>query len=149
MTAKDKKKGKRRPPTIDINLKGFKDSLVYHPGETVAGVVEIRPRSEIKCRGVEIKMGWHTEGKGDRDEGILNTINVDVGVISEQMPVVEHFDFTMPDSPWTFHGRYINIVWAIEVKVDIALSPDINATQKVILKPRPDRERADTEKRKS
>jgi hypothetical protein len=137
MKPKNKPKGKRRQPTIDINLKGFKESLVYHPGDIVAGVVEIRPRKEIKCRGVEIKMGWHTEGKGDRDEGILNTIEVDVGVISERMPVVEHFDFRLPDGPWTYHGHHINIIWAIEVKIDIALAPDINAQQKIILKPAP------------
>lgn len=128
-------KAKNTPAVISIRLKGVGQSRVVHPGDVISGTVEIQPDSPVECRGVDIKIGWHTEGKGDRDEGIGERIELPAQELRPEDPLVQPFEYTLPDSPWSYNGHHINIVWAIEVKVDVPWATDLNAEERFVLKP--------------
>lgn len=130
-------KPKRTEPPIRIRLKGAARTQVFHPGDTVSGVVEIQPDDVMTYNKIEIKVGWHTEGKGDRDGRLLHEIELPKGELNPQYPLVEPFDIVMPDSPWTFYGHYINIIWAIEVTIHINWLRKLNETLPFTVEPLP------------
>lgn len=128
-------KQKRIEPPIRIRLKGVSQTRVFHPGDVISGVVEVQPDTPTDFRKIEIKIGWHTEGKGDRDDGAIRTIQIPGGQLHPQQPIVEHFDVTLPDSPWSFHGHFISIVWSVEVKVDVPWARDLTDSLQFTLSP--------------
>ncbi len=107
----------------------------YHPGETLEAFIQVRPDIQINCRDVEIRVGWHTEGTGDRNS---HTHFVDMAGVTSLSPdsVLEHeISCQLPDSPWSYQGELIQIVWAVYVKIDIAMMPDMNHQQPFVLRP--------------
>lgn len=129
-------KAKNPTPEIMVRFKGAGQTRVFQPGETIQGIVEINPISDLNCRAVEIKIGWHTEGRGSRAEGYpyLNRRD-DVTSLSPFQPFIEEFDFVIPPEPWSYSGHLINIIWAVEVKIDIAMGRDKNYVERFVVNP--------------
>jgi hypothetical protein len=126
-------KDKRSEPVISIRLKGLGQTYVFHPGDTLSGVVEIQPDSIISCRGVVVTVGWHTEGRGDRNQMTFYEDTLPVNELHPDNPIIHHFDVVLPPEPWSYSGTLIRIVWEIRAKVDIALATDINQTLQFVL----------------
>lgn len=120
---------------IRIRLKGDEGTLRFAPGDTVSGLVEVFPDEIIRCRGVEISVLWYTEGKGRRDEGIVQSWRYDVPQIGPGQGFNEAFSTTLPSAPWSYAGHFINIVWAVHVKIDIALATDFNREARFLMLP--------------
>ena len=129
-------KAKNPTPEIMVRFKGAGQTRVFQPGETIQGIVEINPISDLNCRAVEIKIGWHTEGRGSRAEGYpyLNRRD-DVTSLSPFQPFIEEFSFVIPPEPWSYSGHLINIIWAVEVKIDIAMGRDKNYVERFVVNP--------------
>jgi len=106
------------------------------PGSLVEGSVQIVPESDIRANHVWVRLQWHTEGRGDRDEGRLAQLDVFQGVLTAQTPYNYSFSFTLPCEPWSYAGHYINIVWEVMVEVDVPMAPDIRHSQPFIMAPR-------------
>jgi len=82
----------------------------YAPGESIAGVVEWTELS-AKTNRFEIRLIWNTEGKGDTDVQVIDTIN-------ESLPPTSgttRLDFIAPTRPFSFSGKLISLTWAVEV----------------------------------
>jgi hypothetical protein len=63
---------------------------------------------------VEARLFWFTRGKGTEDVGIVATERV-----SAPGSAGEHaFLFTLPESPYSFSGRLISLLWAVELVAD-------------------------------
>ena len=122
---------------MSIRLKGLGQTYVFHPGDTLSGVVEIQPNSVTSCRGVVVTVGWHTEGRGDRNQITIYEDRLDVTAIYPDDPIIHHFDVVLPPEPWSYAGNLIRIVWEIHAKVDIAMASDINQTLQFVLEPAP------------
>lgn len=120
---------------IRIRLKGGDGTNHYRPGDTLSGVIQIHPDTTIQCRSVEYRVGWRTEGKGRRNEGIVQEKHFDITEINPASPFYEQFDVQLPRSPWSYAGHFINIVWSVQVKVDIALAKDYNEEYAFIVQP--------------
>ena len=120
---------------ILIQIHDDEGSLRFPPGEQISGLVEIFPETTIRCQGVEIRVMWYTEGKGRRNEGIVQTLRFDVKQLGPGHSFREPFSCTLPSAPWSYAGHFINIVWAVHVKIDIPLSPDINRESRFLLLP--------------
>jgi hypothetical protein len=129
-------KAKNPTPEIMVRFKGAGQTRVYRPKDTVQGIVEINPQRDIKCRAVEIKVGWHTEGRGTRAEGYpyLNRRD-DVTELSMMQPFIGEFSFVIPSKPWSYSGHYVSIVWSVEVKIDIARGRDITHSEPFVMQP--------------
>ena len=92
--------------TLKIELEDGK--LNYKAGEEIRGWVEWETDEDIK--GVEVRLFWYTKGKGTEDIGIAETAKFEnCGLIGE-----ENFSFKAPVEPYSFSGKLISLVWAIE-----------------------------------
>lgn len=129
-------KAKNPTPEIMVRFKGAGQTRVFHTKETLQGIVEINPSRDIKCRGIEIKIGWHTEGRGSRAEGYPYINRLDhVTALSVQQPIIEEFDFMIPPEPWSYSGQLISIIWAVEVKIDIPMGRDTTHIEHFVVQP--------------
>ena len=129
-------KAKNQTPEIMVRFKGAGQTRVFHPKNALEGIVEIHPTHDIKCRAVEIKIGWHTEGRGTRAEGYpYIDRRDDITELSMMQPFIEQFSFVIPSEPWSFSGHYVSIVWSVEVKVDIAMGRDLTHSEPFVMQP--------------
>jgi hypothetical protein len=91
----------------------------YEPGDTVAGDIGWELSEDLDK--LELRLFWHTEGRGTTDTGIVATAWVEnPGRRGE-----EHFQFTLPGGPYSYSGRLVSIVWGVELiaKKDAAFAP--------------------------
>jgi hypothetical protein len=96
----------------------------FLPGEGVQGSVRITPDIDLNARHVYVRLLWHTEGRGDRDEVVITQEDVFQGVLRAGTPVHYTFHFRLPDEPWSYAGHYVSIVWEIEASIDLAFMRD-------------------------
>ncbi|MCP3982084.1 MAG: hypothetical protein GY716_22490 [bacterium] len=99
----------------------------FRPGETVSGSAHWTLRKEADW--LEVRLLWYTDGKGDRD-----TETVDRRTVTRPHAEGSHeFSLRLPEGPYSHHGRYVSILWAVElvahrhrnaVRVDLVLDPD-------------------------
>lgn len=85
------------------------DATAFAPGETVRGralwVFEAAPER------IEVRLFWHTQGKGDTDLEIVDTTTVETpGPAGEQT-----FALALPDRPWSCSGKLVSILWSLEI----------------------------------
>jgi hypothetical protein len=98
----------------------------FQPGEAVSGAafwkLEQAPKS------VEVRLFWHTRGKGTEDVSVVNTVRFE-NPLSEEARL---FRFEAPNGPYSFSGRLISLIWGLELvvqpgqpsaQVEITISP--------------------------
>lgn len=87
----------------------------FRRGAVLSGV--IRP-GDAELAGATLAVLWYTEGKGERDEGIVYV--EDLGGLSRgvapdgslELP----FRVTLPLWPVTYHGQIVKIHWEVAVR---------------------------------
>ncbi len=102
------------------------DKAAFAPRATVRGTV--RWSLDAAPRRLELSLFWYTAGKGTRDVGVIETLPFDEpGAVGWK-----DFSFTLPDGPYSFSGKLISLLWALEltcspgpetVRREIVLSP--------------------------
>ena len=92
---------------MTIETESGKDRFV--PTDKVSGTVswdlDKAPDS------VELRLFWYTKGKGDRDVGIVDSVSF----ANPQAHDSRDFSFTLPEGPYSFSGRLISLIWALEL----------------------------------
>lgn len=113
---------------------------VYQPGETVTGIVHVDVDSDVNCKGLEIKSGWKTNGKGNVSSGQAESITPFVGTWKTGDQEAYPFELSVADWPPTYHGTYLNIQHAIDARAKIAwaFDPKASATYSMIPAGAPD-----------
>ena len=106
----------------------------YDPGSTVQGWVRLTPNGDVDSDRAVVRLEWHTEGRGDRDQGRADEVELARGPLSG--PLVQSFTLTLPHLPWSYAGHYINIIWRVLVVVDIRFARDIRLEQPIAVAPR-------------
>ena len=98
----------------------------YRPGEEVVGAAAWR--LDKPPRTVEVRLFWRTEGKGTRDVGVVASERFE----NPQATEVREFRFKLPPGPYSFSGRLVSLIWALEAvaapggeaaRIDITVSP--------------------------
>jgi hypothetical protein len=107
----------------------------FAPGDTLQGSVQLVPEGNIKANHVWVRLQWHTEGRGDRDQGRVAELDVFQGTLTAQTPYTFGFSFVLPPEPWSYAGHYINIIWEVVAEIDIPLAFDVRQSQSFILAP--------------
>jgi hypothetical protein len=92
-----------------IQIETHDGSTDFLPGETVEGTVAWHFDSLVKS--VELRLLWYTEGKGDRDVGVVATVPFAGPVMDEVRP----FRVRLPQGPFSLSGNLISLRWALEV----------------------------------
>ena len=81
----------------------------FAPGERIRGTATWRLSEPPE--GLELRLFWYTEGKGERDIDIVDRIAVHSGSREGN----HEFAFTAPEAPLSFSGKLISLIWAIEL----------------------------------
>jgi hypothetical protein len=95
---------------LKIELAGGRTA--YKSGDLLSGRASWRV--EFEPQSAELRVFWYTSGKGTQDVGIVTTS-------AFQGPRREdHREFTLPlpREPYSFSGKLISLVWAIELIVE-------------------------------
>jgi hypothetical protein len=124
--------------SFEIEIRGGEvdgELVLFRPGETLQGSVRITPDEDLKARHVYVRLQWHTQGRGDRDESIIKEQDLFQGMLRAGTPVYYSFHFRLPEHPWSYAGHYVNIVWEIETSIDLALARDPVANRFFIIAP--------------
>lgn len=124
--------------SVQIDLDGSQSAegmFVYPPGGTVSGRVEIMPETDFTCERLLIQLKWETDGKGDKDQQVVDQRDIYQGVITAGVLISEEFSLSLPQQPWSYAGHYINIIWTVHVKIDVPKARDVNYGQTFILSP--------------
>lgn len=88
---------------VDSNRKDFK------PGEEISG--RVLWRLEQNPKEVELRLFWYTEGKGDRDVEIAESVKYDHSSAADQ----RSFKLLIPKFPFSFSGKLISLLWGLEL----------------------------------
>lgn len=98
-----------------LKIGTYENKTQYRPGEEVAGralwMLDEPPKA------VEVRLFWYTEGKGTQDVELIDSVRFDRP--SERGE--EDFRFTLPGEPYSFSGKLISLIWALEL---VALPSD-------------------------
>ncbi|MDD2711234.1 MAG: hypothetical protein PHV34_24930 [Verrucomicrobiae bacterium] len=95
---------------IHLDIQNQKTS--FSPGETIAA--KITWQLEKSVNAIELRLFWHTNGKGTQDINIVNTLRFTQPPQRDTRP----FQFQLPSSPYSFSGKLISLIWAIEAVTD-------------------------------
>ncbi len=81
----------------------------FRPGEELQGAAgwELEKRPEL----VEVRLIWFTRGKGTEDVGVVETVRFEQPQAAEARP----FQLSLPAQPYSFSGKLISLVWALEL----------------------------------
>ena len=85
------------------------DKTIFAPGQAVQGAIQwsLQPNPPA----FELSLFWYTMGKGTRDVGVVETLTLDhPGSWGSK-----DFSFTLPDGPYSFSGKLISLIWALEL----------------------------------
>ena len=105
---------------LSITLDG--ERRAYRPGERVRGTVSWLVDGEP--RSVEVHLLWYTEGKGDQMVGVEAS-----AALTPATEGSAEFDRAVPAGPWSFAGKLVSLLWAVE----LAVEPGIAATREPIV----------------
>lgn len=80
----------------------------FQPGETLDGAAAWDLPNAPKH--LEVRLLYFTKGKGQVDVVVVDRFNFDNPLSAE----ARRFNFRLPDSPYSFAGSLITLVWAVE-----------------------------------
>jgi hypothetical protein len=123
---------------FEIELRGGEQEGAitrFYPGATLQGSVRITPKVDLSARQINIRLQWHTEGRGDRDQAVVAEELIRNGDLNAGVSSYHSFQFRLPDRPWSYAGHYINIIWEVEVAIDLPMARDPRATLAFVLAP--------------
>ena len=112
----------------DLEIRTRDDKTDYRPSEEVAG--EISWQTDAAPHDAELRLFWHTAGKGTRDVEVVESISFESPARQDRRP----FRFTLPDAPYSFSGKLVSSIWSLELvlssgeteRLDIVISPTRN-----------------------
>jgi hypothetical protein len=108
----------------------------FDPGSRLEGLVQIIPAENIRAKRVLVRVGWHTEGRGDRNSGAVGELQIAQGNLTANTPLAQSFSLDLPTSPWSFAGHYVSIIWLVRVTIDVPFGGDIEAMQPFVVAPK-------------
>ena len=94
-----------------LKIGTYESKTRYRPGEEVGG--RALWILDGPADAVEVRLFWYTQGKGDLDVSVAGTVRFDNPGRREQ----REFKFTLPPKPYSFSGKLVSLLWALEVVV--------------------------------
>lgn len=92
------------PPELKLSLK----NSAYKPGSPLEG--EVRWKEQETPAELTLSLLWYTSGKGTEDVGVVESKTLPLQYSSGSAS----FSFKLPESPYSFSGELISLIWAVE-----------------------------------
>jgi hypothetical protein len=109
---------------LHIELTGNRTACT--PGAEITGHVTWELATTPNA--IELRLFWFTRGKGTTDVNVIETLRFDAPRAADR----RDFRFRLPATPYSFSGKLISLVWALElvtvpgnqnVRVEFTLAP--------------------------
>ncbi len=84
----------------------------YRPGETIGG--RVTWQVDEAPQSAELRLFWYTSGKGTQDVENIDTVVFETPRMNDDRT----FSLTLPRQPYSFSGKLISLVWALELIVE-------------------------------
>jgi hypothetical protein len=84
----------------------------FSPGGEIQGAVSWSRAAAP--RKVELRLFWHTKGRGDRDSETVWETAFDLPQAADR----REFSVVAPAAPASFSGKLISLLWALELVID-------------------------------
>lgn len=110
---------------LKIHLRG--EGAWLRPGSLIEGSVEWSLAEAPES--IEVRLLWYTEGRGSRDVGVVDRVRFE----NESSMGMREFNFSAPESPYSFEGKLITLKWVVEAAVDPG---DLLSQEPLLLSPR-------------
>ena len=108
----------------------FLDNEWAVPGDTVTGKVgwfcEKQPKKII------LRLNWHTTGRGTTDKGTVDEENI---ICTDSSGEASFSLRTPSDSPYSYYGKLVSIIWEVEAIADIAWKIDPKTYAPIVISP--------------
>jgi hypothetical protein len=91
------------------------DTRAFEPGATISGGYSWR--ADLPPKSVELRLFWFTRGKGDQDVRMVDEVRLDATSAMVDSIGDQRFSFNLPDGPYSFSGKLISLIWALELIV--------------------------------
>jgi len=110
-------------------------ATTFVPGEVVEGTASWQ--LETPAQSVELRLFWYTQGKGDQDVGVVDTVAFSEPALLDR----RSFRISLPAGPFSFSGKLISLIWALELvaepgsqagRLEITVSP---TRREILLQP--------------
>lgn len=95
-----------------VSIETAGGQTTFEPGAELRGQVEWELATP--ARRMEVRLFWYTRGKGTTDVQVLKIHRFDVPTLRGR----EEFRFVLPAEPYSFSGKLISLVWALEAIAD-------------------------------
>ncbi len=95
-----------------IGIETSEGRTAFRPGERIDG--SLSWTLDEPAKAIELRLFWHTRGKGDRDVTVVDRLRLANPPSSESR---RPFRFQLPAEPWSFSGSLITLAWALEAVV--------------------------------
>ncbi|MEM9646292.1 MAG: hypothetical protein AAF989_14975, partial [Planctomycetota bacterium] len=97
--------------------------------------VRVQVDANVNCKGLEIKSGWKTHGKGNVSSGETETITAFAGQWQAGEQLEYPFELMVAEWPPTYHGTFLNIDHSIDARAKIAWAFDPKSSKRYQVKP--------------
>lgn len=92
-----------------LKIEMSQQRLAFEPGQQLSGTASWR--LDHAPRAVELRLFWFTRGKGTEEADLVEVLRFDHPLHEETRP----FHFQLPTAPYSFSGKLISLVWALEL----------------------------------
>jgi hypothetical protein len=110
-----------------IRLGLHENKTAFRPGELIQGAVlwELERAPDL----AEVRLVWFTRGKGTEDGQTVTRFPFDAPPAAD----TRTFQFPAPDAPYSFSGKLIALIWAVEFvtkpskefqRIEVVIAPD-------------------------
>mgnify|MGYP001293352529 CR=1 FL=1 len=112
---------------LTVSLSG--DKREFFPKAVVEGTATWHmenPPGESST-DLELNLFYYTSGRGDQDLQIVQSLPL----ANQPVHGSQHFSFILPPSPYSFSGKLISLIWAVELvcgddaaRVEFVMAPN-------------------------
>lgn len=95
----------------DLSLEIFGGNTAFEPGSAIE--VDAAWDLDAEPEAIELRTVWNTAGKGKQDVMVVDVVRIDAPSAREQRRIT----VTSPGEPYSFAGKLISLVWALELVV--------------------------------
>lgn len=98
----------------------------FSPGEEI----EVRAIWDLPepPESIELRLAWHTSGKGDRDLKVVKTVSINSPVARDD----QWLAIVLPNGPYSFSGKLISLVWGLEL---VAIPEEESTRREITIAP--------------
>ncbi|MEM1069521.1 MAG: sporulation protein, partial [Planctomycetota bacterium] len=102
---------------------------VHLSGGKITGVVKVQIDADVECKGLEVKSGWRTHGRGNVASGTAGTMTLFQGQWRAGETQEYRFELPIADWPPSYHGYYLSVDHYIDVRAKIPWAFDPKASE--------------------